>query len=644
MKLKISLLALGCIFQVASTSYAQTTNQVFAPGSFIINMGTVPQTFANGLRPYGMVYELLNTYKVPIAWVINTSKTKDDIDFTHNGIQYRGSAFIIPAEFRTAAVNSAIASWQTKGVIGATTVSAITLPVYKTLRFAPRWTMDKSKGSIAAVYFSNAGIPPTAHGGLSSTNWKNPSQLAACDDIFVLPHADPTWSTHSNLYYWNMNFQGNIWSACHAVSELENISDAGTGIKMNFLSTNGLLLDNQHADGSPPYSYRHSGEPVMQFMGAMDQAVVNGSEQIYLPRPGSAWRPGTKVGVFDPTQADVPSRSPGQAAVVAFGRAYDDASRGYVMYEGGHDHNKDGTIQFKVAAQRAFFNFSFFANNEKNAWYTINLLGLPPNVAPGNPVTLTLQTPPEMNLSEYTIQWSASSTGGSFSSNNAATVTYTPPAITTDETIVISVTISDLCNRQTFSSASTVVSNLLSSSGIKLSGRNGSMPSLSWQVTTASEIQRFEIERSSDRVSFRKIGEVSNQSEAGWKYEDQSGVGAKNYYRIKAVTTTGKNLYSNTIQLQGTEGSVNNSLVIYPNPLRRNGNIQCQYKSAGVDQLTITVIDMNGKQLISHRKAVNNGMNSFSLPVGNIPAGTYLLQASSANGQENQISRIVITP
>ena len=644
MKLKICLLALGCIFQVVSATYAQTTNQVFGTGSYIINMGAVPQTFSNGLRPYGFVYELLNTYKVPVAWVVNPAKSKDGVDFTHNGVQYRGGAFIIPAEFRTTAVNNAIALWQSRGVLGASTVAEITLPVYKTRSFAPRGTLDKSKGSIAAAYFTNASSPPAAFGGFSSNGWKNPSQLAACDDIFVLPHADPTWSTHNNLYSWNLNYQGNICSACHAVSELENISDAGTGIRMNFLSTNGLLLDNQHADGSPPYSYTHSEEPVMQFMGAMDQAVVNGSEQIYLPRPGSAWRPGVKVGVFDPTQSDVPSRSPGQAAIVAFGRAFDDANRGYVMYEGGHDHNKDGTIQFKVAAQRAFFNFSYFSNNEKNAWYTINLLGLPPNVAPGNPVTLTLQTPPEMNLSEYTIQWTSGSSGGSFSSTTAATVTYTPPAIPVDETIVISVTISDLCNRQSFSSASTVVSNLLASSGIKLSGRNGTFPSLSWQITTAAEIQRFEIERSADRAGFLKVGEVLGQTAADWNFEDPAAGNNRNYYRIKAITTSGKTLYSNIIQLQGANGTANNSLVIYPNPIRRNGTIQCQFNSSGVDQLTITVVDMNGKRLFSHQKAVSKGMNSFSLSAGNIPAGTFMIQAVSANGEQNQFSRLVITP
>src|SRR5205823_5967167 len=74
-------------------------------GSKIINMGVTPQTQANGLKPYGLVYALLQN-NTPIKWVINPNKIKDGIDFTHNGISYKGSAFVISAELVTSTVNS----------------------------------------------------------------------------------------------------------------------------------------------------------------------------------------------------------------------------------------------------------------------------------------------------------------------------------------------------------------------------------------------------------------------------------------------------------------------------------------------------------------------------------------------------------
>jgi len=92
-------------------------------GSFIINMGVVPQTIANGLKPYGLLFDLINTHGIPVEWAVNPAKNFDGIDFSHNGINYSGGAFIVKAEFRSAAVNSTINSWLAQGVIGNTTVS-----------------------------------------------------------------------------------------------------------------------------------------------------------------------------------------------------------------------------------------------------------------------------------------------------------------------------------------------------------------------------------------------------------------------------------------------------------------------------------------------------------------------------------------
>ncbi|MEZ5006693.1 MAG: hypothetical protein R2753_00940 [Chitinophagales bacterium] len=57
----------------------------------------------------------------------------------------------------------------------------------------------------------------------SAYNWLTPAELGCCNDVFVMPHADPTWEDHSNLMNWNDSYtnggcEGTIWAACHAVS------------------------------------------------------------------------------------------------------------------------------------------------------------------------------------------------------------------------------------------------------------------------------------------------------------------------------------------------------------------------------------------------------------------------------------------
>ena len=462
------ILTLSCILFSSMKLNSQT--MTITPGSYIINMGITPQTVGNGLKPYGMVYDLIKNYNVSIVWSIEPTKPKDGIDFSHNGINYKGGTFIIPSEFRSVAVNNRITYWQSQGVIGATTVSPFTVPIFNmyNIRNVPRWTLDKKNGSIAAEYFVNAGIPPSAHGGSSESSWKNPDMLDCCDDLFVMPHADPIWSTHQRLFTWNLDCKGAIWAACHAVSALENMVNpanrsiqtnfltqkdpAFTGTSGNYANSNSLILWGDHKDGSPPYTHRLPAEPINQYMDIMDGAQLNGSEQIYIPRQSSGttarWNPGAKILLYDPTQENVLSPNltdfRNVAATMVFGKGFDDNNRGFVMYEAGHSHNKSQNPE-NIAAQRAFFNFGFL--NSKDKFVTADLSSVPTTLTSGTNYSFTYTLPVGVNQADYTTQWS-SSCGGSYSpSSTQQSVTFTPPIVTSITQCIISVAVTDLCGR-----------------------------------------------------------------------------------------------------------------------------------------------------------------------------------------------------
>lgn len=90
--------------------FAQT--ETFDAGAYIVNMGITPQTEKNALKPYGMIYDLIKNHKVMVKWCINPAKAKDGNDFSHNGVNYKGGPFIIPAEYRSSAVNARINYWK----------------------------------------------------------------------------------------------------------------------------------------------------------------------------------------------------------------------------------------------------------------------------------------------------------------------------------------------------------------------------------------------------------------------------------------------------------------------------------------------------------------------------------------------------
>ncbi len=445
--------------------FSQTEN--FSTGSFIINMGaTNPNTIANGLKPYGMIYDLMKNNNVPIKWVISSTKLKDGEDFNYNGVSYKGGTFIIAAGNRNAAVNSKITSWQAQGVVGVTTTSPLILNVTRTLTAVPRWTLDATNGAIAQGYLTNAGVPTTAY------NWKAVAALDCCDDFYVMPHADPTWATHSRLFSWNKDCLGSIWAACHAVSALENsINPANATQQMNFLSTrtavtaptpwpnNSVKLWTTHAGGTIGYTHQLPNDQVAQYMGTTDAAQLNGSEQIYIPKQSTdvggatRWRPGATIIAYDPTQADVPlpNLAAGNiAALMVYGRGFDDPTRGYVMYEAGHSHNK-ATVG-DVAAQRAFLNFSFFQVQPKAPQLSFTGITGGQTIAGNTTITgLNVGASSPLTGITFTYQWS-SSCGGTFSNPTGTTTNFTAPTVGATTSCVLSCVVSDNCGRTSFQS------------------------------------------------------------------------------------------------------------------------------------------------------------------------------------------------
>ncbi len=486
------LLVMILIFLVSNTQGSQAQTTIFSAGSLIIDMGIVPQTVANALKPYGLVYQLIKDNAIPVNWVINTTKVKDGVDFNYNGYDFRGGPFIINAEYRTPEVNNVISLWIAQGVVTVTTTSPITVPASHSqiLSAAPRWTLDKENGAIALDFFTNAGIPNPAFGGPTTAAWKLPSQLGLCDDIFVMPHADPTWATHKNLITWNKDYRGSIWLGCHAGSALHNmynpanpseqanfltekVTTPGTGIILPVLGStayaqNSLVLWSHHADGLPPYAYDYGEDPIMQFMGTLDAATQNGSEQIFVPT-SAGWRTTTNVtlgataiGGYDPANTQnylFSNEYKYRSAVIAHGYGYGDKSNGLVMVQAGHDIGKE-TLPANIAAQRAFFNFSFIAAKiaSPDPGFSFNLAKL----VAGDPAAITFEITPPRLLSEFDIQWT-SGCGGTFGSSTEQSTTFTPPQVTTPTTCLLTVTLTErsICRKVYRASiASLVVCNL----------------------------------------------------------------------------------------------------------------------------------------------------------------------------------------
>lgn len=461
---------LFCIFLLSFSSSVQAQTTVFKSGSAIIDMGGAgTPTVANSLKPYGLIYALLNGYSVPVYGVIGQTKVKDGIDFTYGSKSYKGGTYVISSEFLSPDVKTLLNSWAAQGVIIDYTTSDLTVNVTYKISFAPKWVMDKTNGNIAVTYLTSAGIPASAY------SFKEPSQLGDCDDIFVLPHASPSWNTHNNLYFFNKN-KGAIYVSCSAGSALEalfkdtTINGVAQRIQMNFLTTTGLVPASTHKAAVTPFIHQYPTDPIAQYMGISDAAQLRGAEVVYLPKKGGAWNSSAKIITKSPTQPDIPTLSDGPAAVNVYGRGFDDPTRGYVFYEAAH--SVSGTTPEFIAAQRMFFNFSFFALGERSkSSFTVTLnnnatpaVSTVPSQMRGT-VAATGLTATVSIPGTYKYEWK-SSVPGTFSPSatissttlTATTVTFTPADVNSNTQAVITCVVTDAnCSRSAFDSKGTEV-------------------------------------------------------------------------------------------------------------------------------------------------------------------------------------------
>jgi hypothetical protein len=620
-------------FGTPQKAHAVSATESISTGSFIVNMGITPQTVANGLKPYGLVYDLVTNYQVPVKWVISTTKLRDGIDFSHNGVDYKGGTFIIPAEFIDATINGRIAYWQTLGVQGDYSVSTLSVPVNSTINSFPLIMIDTSSSlqAIIMAYFTNAEIPSSAY------TLGVPAGLTGCIDVWANPHGDPTWTTHSYLKNFVTVQKSWIWAECHAVSMMEYCKSTIAPIQqLNFLSTAGLKCWGANKCGtnpeihvknaSSPYNYYYPNDPIMQFMGNMHAACTAGSEQWYQPVSTGQWNANTKRGVTTGNGS-----APNEGTVLVYGPAYGDPANGMVMYEGGHSLDSGGAnIADRVAGQRAFFNYLLMAGVAKQLGLTASV---PSYTSSGMTIPITSQA--SLGTPGYNYLWS-SALGAAFGQSTDSVTTYTAPVVVNDTTDIVKLIVTDQCGRQRvfyqtifIGGSATLPVSLIQFKALY----DGSTVHLNW--TTSSEINndRFIISRSADGYTFNRIGQVrgngtvSHTSE--YTFEDIKPISGRSYYQLSQFDFDGHSEIFPPVVVN-IKDLHPGKIVSYPFPFRDNVNVI--YESGIDEEIVISLFDMQGKRVLESTHMVVNGSNTLNINAKSLTAGMYAVFIHSSKG------------
>jgi len=147
-----------------------------------------------------------------------------------------------------------------------------------------------------------------------------------------------------------------------------------------------------------------------------------------------------------------------------------------------------------------------------------------------------------------------------------------------------------------------------------------------WRSVTEKDMLQYLVERSGDAVNFTAIDTVKAFGNAtaitDYNTIDAQPLAGKNFYRIKAIDKTGRSTYSSIIKL--SYGWIDNTLVIYPNPVKDVINLQIIGIRPGDYQLD--VYNDLGQALISKKIVYSGGYGSQVIPLPrNLRKGPYRL-------------------
>ena len=148
---------------------------------------------------------------------------------------------------------------------------------------------------------------------------------------------------------------------------------------------------------------------------------------------------------------------------------------------------------------------------------------------------------------------------------------------------------------------------------------------IQWSVADDIDIDHYELEESNNGSIFhilRNIAAKQNNFKTDYKEEDDNLNIGNNFYRVKAVSTNGTAIYSKILKIP--YGIIDNTLFVYPNPVKDLLQIQLHGLSRGKYKLHIY---NSGGQEIYNRYVEHDGIDkTITVPLpSTLQKGIYRL-------------------
>ena len=162
--------------------------------------------------------------------------------------------------------------------------------------------------------------------------------------------------------------------------------------------------------------------------------------------------------------------------------------------------------------------------------------------------------------------------------------------------------------------------------------QNGNKHLLTWKVNCTSDEAKFELQRSTDGISFAPINAFTAtriRCASAFDFIDETPVPGNNYYRLKLIDVDGKFNYSNTVLL--TKKMAHFDLItLNPNVVSSQTAI-LKINTPVKETVTIVLSDFSGRFIQQQAVTLQIGTNQIPVQAVGLAAGIYNVTVFSGN-------------
>lgn len=175
--------------------------------------------------------------------------------------------------------------------------------------------------------------------------------------------------------------------------------------------------------------------------------------------------------------------------------------------------------------------------------------------------------------------------------------------------------------------------------------RNNHTNLLNWKTAQELNNKGFEVQKSIDGITFKKIGFVESKAINGtssntltYSFIDASEINTA-YYKLKQLDKNGKYSFSKTLLVKAENSSKLIVSSVYPNPVSKQFIISISSPKQQV--LNISIVDVLGKIVYKQNTTTVFGNNNINIGVEHLLKGNYILKLTDVSGNIISTQKII---